>query len=82
MRIATPLVTILLAVFPAGFVRQAKRAWRDPDREPASAAPSPRSVVALAVLIISFAVLPAGANRGAPENVIETGIHRMKGVQA
>ena len=59
MRIATPLVAIVLAVFSVGFVRQAKRAWRDPDWEPASAAQSPRSIVALAVLFISFAVLLA-----------------------
>jgi hypothetical protein len=50
MRIATPLVTILLAAFSVGFVRQAKRAWR----EPATTAQSPRSPVAVAILFISL----------------------------
>jgi len=62
MKIATPLVTILLAAFSVGFARQAKRAWRDPDWEPASAAQSPRSPVALAILFISFAVALAGGS--------------------
>ena len=47
MKIATPLLAILLAAFSGAAVRQAKRAWRDPDWDPASAARSPRSPVAL-----------------------------------
>jgi hypothetical protein len=62
MKIATPVITTLLAAFPVVSVRQAKRAWRDPDGEPAPAAQSPRSPVAQAILIISFAVLLAGGS--------------------
>jgi hypothetical protein len=62
MKIATPVVTILLAALSVVFVRQAKRAWRDPDGEPPSATQSPRSPVAQAILIISFAVLLAGGS--------------------
>jgi hypothetical protein len=62
MKIATPVVTILLAAFSVVVVRQAKRAWRDPDWEPVSTGQSPRSPVAQAILIISFAVLLAGGS--------------------
>jgi len=43
MKIAAPLLAILLAAFSVAAVRQAKRAWRDPDWEPALATQSPRS---------------------------------------
>jgi len=66
MKIATPLVTILLAAFSVSFAQHAKRAWRDPDWEPAPAAQSPRSVVALAAVFISFAVLLAGGRLSLP----------------
>ena len=62
MKIVSPLLAVLLAALSVVAVRQGRRAWRDPDWEPGSGSQSPRSVVALAVLMVSFAVLLAGAS--------------------
>jgi hypothetical protein len=62
MKIASPLLAILLAALSVVSVRQAKRAWRDPDWEPYSTTESPRGAVAAAVLTVSFAVFFAGGS--------------------
>jgi hypothetical protein len=62
MKIASALLAVLLACLSVAAVRQARRAWRDPDWEPGSTAQSPRSVVAMAILLISFAVFFAGGS--------------------
>lgn len=62
MKIAIPLLAILLAALSVVTVRQAKRAWRDPDWEPYSTTESPRSAVAAAILMVSLAVFFAGGS--------------------
>ena len=62
MKIVSPLLAVVLAALSVVAIRQGRRAWRDPDWEPRSGSQSPRSVVALAVLMVSFAVLLAGAS--------------------
>jgi hypothetical protein len=62
MNIATPLVAAFLAALSVVFVRQARRAWRDPDWEPDSLTQSPRSPGAVAVMFVSFTVFFAGAS--------------------
>jgi hypothetical protein len=62
MKIATPLIAALLAALSVAAVRQARRAWRDPDWEPNSLTQSPRSTGAVAVLFVSLAVFFAGAS--------------------
>jgi hypothetical protein len=62
MGIVIPLLAVLLAAMSLVTVRQARRAWRDPDWEPSSLTQSPRSAVALAVLMVSLAVILVGGS--------------------
>ena len=62
MKIASPVLAVLLAALSLVAVRHARRAWRDPDWEPDSLTQSPRSAVALAVLTVSFGVIFAGGS--------------------
>jgi hypothetical protein len=62
MKIADPLLAALLAALSVYMIRQARRAWRDPDWEPDSLTQAPRSAVAGAALAVSFTVLLFGGS--------------------
>jgi hypothetical protein len=62
MKIADPLFAALLAAASVFAVRQARRAWRDPDWEPNSLTEVPRSTVPTAALVVSFTVLLVGGS--------------------
>lgn len=62
MGVGAPVLAVLLGLFAVVTVRQARRAWRDPDWEPASTSQSPRSPVPLAALVVSFTVFLAGGS--------------------
>ena len=62
MKIADPLLAALLAALSVFTVRQARRAWRDPDWEPNSLTEAPRSAAAVAALAVSFTVFFVGGS--------------------
>jgi hypothetical protein len=62
MGIAIPVLAVVLTAMSLVTIRQARRAWRDPDWEPGSLSQSPRSPVVLAVLMVSLAVTLAGGS--------------------